>query len=322
MTALYCQKTGLKIANLECISSFGALPYAAAWKESIFYHPCFSLPPVRLLAFARSEQRKLARIEDPDATNLRAAFVAILDQLGSIEFKAPCLPEYEIVQTNLPALFALAYWKFQLESKRFKFPTYRITKETRSLSGIKAYLDLCFEIKHEYETSSRTPAEAMDSFMADNALKKLRSGWVAPITNKELFKWVRAYLPAKYEADAQGWMATLFLGSEKKILLFEKEDIQLLIDIILSECPAGTGMMKAVEERLNLIQKTWADNKEAFSVDFEEMDLEEELIESRSVSAAPASTEEPKEKDFPNKVAYIKARAFWYLNEQKKKAAK
>lgn len=322
MTTLYCQLSGLPLGTLEVRQVAGHKPYMQNWNLLITRHPVFSMSTHRLLAFSRSEWNRLAKASidevasDAENETLRICFLAVLHSLGSIKQDFPSLPPLHVAQSNMKALFSLAYWKFYLESKRFKFPSYRITRENADFAGIKDYFQVCFDIKTAYETETQELEDEEKKIAAAKAVKKLRDSWIAPISNKELWKWVRAHLPAKYEADAQGWMATIFLGNEKKILQFDKEDITLLIDLILSECPMGTGMLRAVELRLQEIQKIWEDNKEAFTIDFDDFDLDTPMQEARAISTAPTSQEAPKEKDFPTKVAFIKANALWYLQQR------
>lgn len=322
---IFCKLTGLQIGSLDLLTEAGKTPYIKAWESTIVEHPIFSLSIPQRLAFARAEWRRLAKASrDGDTTEredtiLRVSFLAVLHALGNIKQDVPALPDLSIVQTHMSQLFALAYWKMYLDSPRFKFPAYRICRANSNIGfqNIGAYLDLCFEVKDDYEECIESAGEELKLQEAEDALAKLRSNWAIPVANKDLWKWVRAYLPAKYEADAQGWMATIFLGKEKAILQFEKSEILLLQDIIVSECPPGTGMMHAVSARLNEIEKIYTDNKEAFTVDFEDFDLDTPMQQARAASSAPLSTEAPKEKDFAKKVDFIRAQALWYLQQRK-----
>ena len=321
---LHCQYSGLYIGKLEMHTVAGHLPYLSHWKEMAARHPVFSLSENKLLAFARGEWNRLAkRAADEQATDqeeaiLRVCFLAVLHTLDSIKQECPSLPPMHIVQNNMSRLFALAYWHHYLDSKRFRFPSYKINKANANdrFEGISDYLDLCFEIKQDYEEGVTELQEQEKAAAADRAMKALRNSWIVPVGNKQLYRWVRAHLPTKYEADAQGWMSTLFMGSERTICDFDKDDIKLLHEIILSECPKGNGIMNAVETRLTAIMNIYTDNKEAFSVDFEDFEDDAPLKALRSVSSAPNSMEAPQQKDFPNKVAFMRANALWYLQQR------
>jgi hypothetical protein len=287
-------------------------------------HPVFSLGPNKLLAFARNEWNRLAKASADEETTdkednmLRVCFLAVLHQLGSVKQEVPALPPLHVVQSNMSRLFALAYWHHYLDSKRFKFPAYKINKinQNAGFDAIKDYIDLCFDIKKDYEQGVDDLVEKEKAVAAEKALKALRDSWVVPVSNKQLWRWVRAHLPAKFDADAQGWMGTIFTGGERAILAFEKDELELMVDIVESECPAGTAIMYAVRARLEAVMQVWTDNKEAFSVDFGAYEDDSPLDAARRMSTAPDSKTAPLLKDYPTKAAWIRANALYYLQQR------
>jgi hypothetical protein len=286
----------------------------------VVLHPVFSMDRNRCLAFARSEWNRLAKqAEDHETTPgedniLRVCFLAVLHSLGSVKQEVPSLPPLHIVQSNMNRLFALAYWHYYLDSQRFKFPQFKINRlnQNDAFENVNDYLDVCFDIKKEYEEGVNDLIEKEKAIAAERALKKLRDSWITPVSNKALWRWIRAHLPSKYEADAQGWMSTIFLGSERTILDFDKDEIELMAEIIISECPQGTAILHAVRTRLDKIMSVYVDNKEAFTVDFEE--YEDASIGAPNSEQVPLVA--PKPADFPTKVAYIKANALYYLQNR------
>ena len=322
---IHCCYSGIYIGKLDYMVVAGHMPYLSHWDNMTALHPIFSFPQAKLLAFARSEWNRLsAAVEDEQATEveetqLRVCFLAVLHSLDSIKQESPSLPAMHIVQSNMSKLFKLAFWYNYLDSKRFRFPSYKINKanQNTAFTNISDYLELCFDIKTEYEEGIDDLVEAEKIAAAERALLALRNSWIVPASNNALWRWISANLPERYESDKQGWMVTIFCGSDSKILSFEKEDIALLEEIIVSEMPIGTPILSAVRARLDYILKTYTDHKEAFTVDFDDFDFDESMAAARSVSIAPASVEAPKVSDFPTKIAYIKANALYYLQQRK-----
>lgn len=319
---LCCKFTGLQIGELSYITVAGHMPYLSHWDNMVCLHPIFSLDRNRLLAFARSEWNRLAKAsEDGETTEaenhlLQVCFLVVLHSLESIHQECPALPPLHIVQNNMPRLFALSYWHYYLNSKRFTFPEFKINKlnATDRFENIHHYLSACFAVKEDYEAGISEVIEAEKVAAADRALKALRNSWIVPVGRKQLWRWVRAHLPERFSADAQGWMSTLFLGNERTILDFDKDEVQLLEEIVLSECPPGTGILKAVRDRIDEIMQVHIDNKEAFTVDFEEYETgpvnTQDLVEQ---SEAEFKRVAPKPEDFATKALYIKANALFYL---------
>lgn len=321
---IHCQYSGVLIGKLDYLVVAGHMPYLSHWDKMTAMHPIFSFPRHKLLGFVRGEWNRLAKASTDGETTavenqlLQIGFLAVLHSLDSIQQQCPSLPPLHVVQSNMSRLFALAFWYHYLESERFKFPRFRIHKanQNTSFENIQDYLDLCFEKKDSYESEVTELQEKEKIDAAERALKALRNSWVTPVGNKALWRWVRAHLPAKYEADAQGWMSTIFMGNERTILDFDKDEIQLMTDIIVSECPPGTGILTAVRARLDKILQIYSDNKEAFDIDFDDYDDDAPLAALRAASAAPESTAPPRASDFATKTEYIRANALYYLQQR------
>ena len=333
--AIHCKLSGLQIGVLEYQVVAGHMPYLSHWDNMTALHPVFSLPRGKLLAFARGEWNRLAKAAADELTTdaennmLRVCFLAVLHSLESIRQDAPSLPSLAIVQSNMQSLFKLAYWHYYLDSKRFSFPEFKINAANKNtkFDNLHHYIDACFAIKDDYDNGVNEAVEKEKIAAADRALRALRNSWITPTSNKELWRWVAAHMPAKYSADVSGWMSTLFLGSDKQVLNYlgddqqGKEEIELLEQMILAECPPGTAILSAVRQRIDYIYKLYTDNKEAFSVDFADYEDSEPLAALRAASKAPESIVAPRPQDFASKVDYIKANAFFYL-QQRAQAAK
>lgn len=323
---LTCKFSGLPIGMLSYQVVAGHMPYLSHWDNMVAMHPVFSMETGRLLAFARGEWNRLAKAAIDNETTtaeesiLQVSFLAVLHSLGSIDQQVPGLPPMNIVQSNMNRLFSLAFWHHRLDSQRFKFPRYKISKinDNNKFTNISDYLDICFDKKVDYEEGVEDLAEQERVISAEKALKALRNSWIVPIGNKALWRWVSANLPEQYEAEKQGWMLTLFTGNERTILDFDKDEIILLEEIVVSECPRGNAIMFAVRERLEKILKIYTDNKEAFTVDFTDYEEDEAELAFKEANGVSTIVEAPKLSDFPNKVAYIKANALWYLQQRAK----
>jgi len=318
---LKCTLTGTPIGSLTLYQVAGVLPYLGLWRDSTAHHPIFAMPTHRLLAFARGEyQRLIKRSKDEEATEveectLRICFVAVLHTFGRVRQDAPAMPPIEVVQQWMPRLFKLAYWKHYLNSARFQFPEWRLNavNANEKMQNVGYYIEACEELRRDYELGKKSLAEEAALRATEEAMKKLRSTWIAPVGKKALWKWCAAHLAdSKYALDAQKWMGDLFLGSSRTILDWEDEKsqtleaIKLLQDYILDACPGGNIIMHAVQERIEEIRKLVLDHVEAFTVDLGEWARPELEV------ADP----EPQLTDFPSKVHWIRAHAQWNLQKR------
>lgn len=321
-TTLRCRLSGLPVGALQVETTAGALPYLAHWDKLVIRHPVFSLSEFKLFEFTKKEWTRLAKqAADEELTHaesniLCVSYLAVLHTFGSIQQDQPCLPPLGVVQSTLNKVLALAYWKYYLESHRFKFPQYRICvgNGNTAFENINDYLDLCFECKDSYETKINEIEEESKARAARAAMEALTREWVSPVSRKVLWAWVRHYLPERYAADKVGWMNTLFLGGGNAIIEFQEEDIQMLEDIIVGECPVGTGVMKAVRDRIKQIWTIWKAHHETFSIDLEDYAVNQGVLVNGVQVAMPDPGPEPTLQSCEgNKTRHIIAVAKWKI---------
>lgn len=317
---IYCRYSGVFIGSLSYETVAGHMPYLSQWKEMQALHPAFSMPVGRLLAYARGEYNRLIKASEDGETTprqdeiLKVCWLAVFHSLGGVRQECAALPSIQVVQATLQRLFALAYWRWKLDSKRFAFPEFKInrTNANQRFENVSHYLDACFDIKKQYEEGIKELDEAEKARAAEAALKALRNSWIVPVSKRALWQWVRAHLPEKYSADAAGWMSTIFLGSDRTVLDFDLDEVEMMEHIIIGECPAGTGVLAAVRERIDAIKKLHVDRREAFSVDLTEFQ------ETQQAEPMP----EPKKQDYPTAAAFVRAKAIWWLAQSESQRAK
>lgn len=323
---IYCRFSGIFIGHLDYEAVAGHMPYLSHWKDMQAMHPAFSMPTGKLLAYARGEYNRLMKLsEDGEATPrqneiLQVCWLAVFHSLGSIRQECVALPSIQIVQATLQKLFALAYWHWKLDSQRFSFPEFKVNKANANhkFDNVTYYLDACFDIKKSYESKIEELEEAEKARTAEAALKALRNSWIVPVSKRALWNWVRAHLSVEHSADAEGWMGTIFLGSDRTVLDFDLDEVELMEQFILWDCPAGTGVLAAVRERIKDIKKVITDRKEAFDVDLTV--FEQQITAVAGTKEAPKP--EPQRKDFPSTGAYLKARATWWLGQTEERKSK
>jgi hypothetical protein len=318
---LRCKYSNLVIGTLEVQTTAGAIPYLSYWNECIQYHSVFSLPPKRLFDFARDEWKRLAtkdiegEISQAESEILCVTYLAMLHTLDCIKQDFPCLPPLAVVQSTISKLLHLAYWKWKLESERFKFPTLHISKynHNSNFENINDYLELCFSIRTEYEKNVREVSERAKLKAIEDAMIALNDTWITPTSKRVLWQWVRTHLPSEYASDAQGWLSTLFLGGSAAIIDFDKEDIDLAEEIITASCPIGTGVMHAVRQRLKSIRGVWEQHHESFSIELDEFAEDRNLYVNGEKVIAPHPGPQPVLSAFKSKAGWIIANAKWEI---------
>lgn len=315
---IICTRTGITVAALSVTKIAGHVPFLSQWQHTQALHPIFSLEQVALLQFARNcwsnfcalsqEEAGNAAVTDKQELLLRVTALAIVHQMSDVDQTIVWLPSLQEVYTNWTSLMQLSYWKNYLESKRFKFPDLRISKNNKGID-LTGYIQDCWAVKKAYETRVRDSIEAEKVRSAEIALKGIRDDVTAktPKSKKLLWRWFLAHIPARYERDTAGWMWELFdAETESEISEFTMADIDLFEEIFLCEVPTGSSISAAFLERLRHKRKILETKFEAF-----------EIMVPDSITAGIAdgsiSTVEPKPGDFDTKVKYMVAMAKWKL---------
>ena len=314
---LTCQYTGINCGLLTLPTTAGYLPLLSQWKQQQVLHPVFSLEPLPLLAFAKNTWIRFCgftaeEAEDTDLTAkqeqmLRITALALLHHLSDIRQDIPWLPEFLEIQNNWQSLIGLSYWKAYLDSKRFRFPALRISKQEPSIN-IQGYLQACWDKKKEYETAVNERADEERAVIAERALLSIRDELAGkrPVSTKLLWRWFLQNLSKKYAPDTEGWMHTLFFSKDILSSGMVMADIDLFEEIFLSECPTGTSVSFAFLEVLRSKRKLLEQHFDAF-----------EIIIPEALQAAADSGEiaadEPKAADFASKGKFMIAHAKWKL---------
>ncbi len=189
-----CARTGVTIATMDLLMQAGKVPYLSNWKDSIAYHPLFSLETAQLLSWTRKNWNALFRETSDRATALQKeqfciAFVAVMHSLGSIKQEVPILPDFDTVNKNMQRLLELAYWFYHLDSKRFRFPTLRINRLNQNfhLHDVGTYFDICDSARQDWETSKDAKEEEAKLEAARKAEKSVRGSHVKAISKKALW---------------------------------------------------------------------------------------------------------------------------------------
>lgn len=314
---LTCQYTGVNCGSLALPTVAGYLPLLGQWKTQQVLHPLFSLDPIPLLQFSKNSWIRFCGFSAKEAADevltakqekiLQIAALAMLHQLTEVRQDIPWLPSFIEVQNNWQSLISLSYWKACLDSRRFKFPTIRISKLENTVN-LHAFLQTCWDAKKSYETVVSERLEAEQVAIAEKALIGIRDELAGkrPLSHKLLWKWFLANLPSRYLPDTEGWMKTLFFAKSVLDTSFTMADLDLFEEIFLSECPTGSSVSYAFLDVLRSKRTVLENHFEAFEI-LVPSDLQKQA-DSGEIAEA-----EPKLQDFERKVHWMIAHAKWKL---------
>lgn len=316
---LVCKYSGLTVGSLTVATVAGYMPMIGHWKDSQILHPIFSLEDHALLKFAKNSWFRFCAFNPEESSDdslttkqetlLRVAALAMLHKLTTFRQDQAWLPSWANVSKNWNSLLALSYWKNYLESERFRFPSLRISKLEPEIN-LTEYLQLCWQVKKDYETKVNERVEQEKIKSAEIALRVLRDDLAgkSPRSTKLLWRWFLANLPQRYAPDTEGWMATIFFSKDSDNLQnkFTMADIDLFEEIFVAECPLGNSLSHAFREILRSKRKILENHYETFEI------LVPQSIQT-AVDSGEISQEEPKLQNYKNKAHWMIAHAKWRL---------
>ena len=315
---IYCTRTGLLVGSLTVVKVAGHIPYLSQWKESQALHPLFSMGETALLNFAKASYSNFceltpAQAADPLITDkqeqlLRISALAMLHQLSTVHQSTVWMPSLAAVYQNWSSLLQLCYWKNYLESKRFKFPELRISKNNNGID-LTGYIQECWRIKKTYEGTIKELVEQEQMDLAEDTMRVLRGDLErkVPKSKKLLWRWFIANMPAKYSKDLAGWMWELFdAETEQELAEYTIADIDLFEETVLCEVPTGSVISSAFLARISAKRLILETKFKAFEI------LVPQMI-TAGVEDGSISMEMPTAASHPNKVQLMIAMAKWKL---------
>ena len=331
---LYCQYTGTPIASIALIHQAGRAPYLKEWQQSIVVHPLFSLSTPAILSWTRKNWNRIFRDASDHASpverlQFQIAFVAVLRTLDSIKQECPVLPSFDTCQRHMQSLLELAYWKFYLDSQRFRFPTLRINKlnANTALDDIGAYFAVCNSVRADWETKRDALAEEAKIETARRVERLVRGSHVKAVSKKALWNWFIASISVKnkkkFELDEwKEWLADsskLWFASDNIRLQFSFDDVQSIEDVFIQECELGTTISHTFQKELNAIRKTISEHLSMWDIDWDETNNGPSRVSADGTVQIPARPPEPGPEphisNYRSRFDYLKALATWKMDK-------
>lgn len=310
-----CARSGLLLGKFFPTSSMsGSTPYVQQWKETVQYHPIFSLSFSALLHRANAcwMLEKAGSRQFP-MLQKQLIFLALLHSSGLIKQDVAGLPSPKIVEVHFSRVLELLGYKNDINSTRLHFPKLHIWKgaskeDHSSLFGnVPVWLDACEACRDDYENVARERQKAAKNKAHELALKSIRRAMYSDISLKRLWNWVEAQVPAtEFELDET--FKQLFFCDENQINVWTEDDIDDLENLILKFCDLGSSVSYEVNKRVKQLREWLHIYNDTF-----------EIIVTNTQFAALAGTPEPKISDFRSKAEWLVASARWKLGNEEKK---
>lgn len=327
---LHCDLSGIYIGHISTINVAGHSPFLGQWKQTQARHPVFSLPVGARLKLARESYLRFCAFSAEEIANeqltsnqeelLRVLALAMLHDLTDVRQDCKWLPSFASVVSNWKSLISLSYWKLYLDSPRFKFPSFRIWRETADGDWC-GYLQACWERKKDYEknvSAAITEEEHRRAVEAERIMLRIRDDVVGkrPMSPKLLWRWFEQNMPSRYKKDISTWMSEIFFASEKSIHDNTIRDVELFAEMAAAELPLGSTISHAFFAVLDSKRELLSNYYQGYAILDDDWDSEDgtnasgaaELLEQQE----PAGPE-PRREDFGSVALFLVAKARWHL---------
>lgn len=299
---LLCGISNIPLATIES-------PFPLAFPQ--FVHPIFTSENLfssckELIRETQSGDRELFR---------RLYFLGTFYHLSKPKLSIAGLPSLELVEEFTPNLVKLADHKLRIP--KLVFPEVHISKE----NNFDQLGDLILTFEDFLNPRLEELKEQEIKFQ--NILLDTRNfvSLGGDIPRAKLWKWIQSLLlSTPYRNDL--WIGQIFLAkSDKELLIWDRDEIQLAIEVISSSLPLGTGLSPQVNKRLDQLSRFLNGYYLPISeLELEEAETKEQLTERKKkredtilLAKLQAPLVEPQQKDFKSLGDFLVAKARFQL---------
>lgn len=306
---LRCERSGLDLGKFFPSSGLAvATPYVAAWKQTAFIHPIFSLSLPALVHRANAcwQLEKTGTRTFP-MVHKQLLFLAMLHATGCIKQEVAALPSPRIVETHFSQVIEMLSWKHETASDRVQFPKLHVWNgadredQHNVFKQIPVWLTFCEIAKEEYENKARERQKAARAKAKEMALKSIRKSMYSDVSLKRLWNWLTSQIP-QIVLENNPDFEMMFFAEENKIHAWTEEDFEALEDNFLKYCELGNSVSHEVSKRITQLKDWLKTYKDTFDI----------VADTKRFAEYQGITK-PEPKDFATRAAYLVAAARWNL---------
>jgi hypothetical protein len=354
--AVKCLLSGLPLGTLELadsrIAGAGKYAYAQTWKQNTCLHPIFSLSIQELLdkqLYIRFYKKQYSEQEKC------LLFLAMANSTGAliVDKDRSGLPSFKVALRWWNPMVDIIKWWYYLDSRLFKFPRVRISKETNWDDAIRNWISACHDARNDWERQA-TKYERKDRANIARKIveKKIKHSHLGVELNfSALFDWATAetalHLLQKktwmkmnnsktrklyptgafmsvvngkntdivyYQTTQEETYRTLFCASDSEVTAYSQEEITDLADFLTGEMELGTSISHEVSKRIKYLKDQL--KKESSVFELLGSPDQVESIERMAQITQDAPIEEPIRGQFKSAIDFHVAHAKWRLSKK------
>lgn len=315
MAKAICAKSGIEFQ----IEHF---PYY--FRKGEFCHPVFLLDTKTLLGMVS----KWAEREFTE-TDTKLYFLSLLNSTELVDWRTYARPDLRICEANMEALVRMVSWIHSIKHPGLSMPKFAVTKDTADLSNFRYWLEAWQNARGEFENGYREYTQQQKIIRREHALEKMiktpgrqpesyashLAEWAALVSNFPTFNTI---VDGKHIRIDEYWKDIIRKCGIPNYQMWKlnKDDLQELLEHLTDNIDHGSiyaaALMKlvrnAIDRHSNFLGLDLTAGQTGFTIISNDASVEQANI-AALIAAAP--TTEPMERDYPSKVAYLRAKLKW-----------
>ena len=298
------------------------------------HHPIFSVPQKKLLSYLGKWSR--GHLTSTDSYLL---FLSLLKSTDLVEFRVPAIRTEttdSIVALNMEQLAKTVSKINSVINPAVAFPRYVISPDTRTLDNIHYWIENWESAYQDFKDGYRSAHESQKLIARESALERLIKNPHRPIStySAQLADWsavagsfpvftLRSPFTGLQVSCSDYWKVLISkCAHEESIFSIRRKDLEELLEHCEEHIPIGSiysnslfkVLRHALERQKNYLGLGDLDiSRSTYEIMTDRSDTEAANI-SAMVQAAPEH--EPKESEYPSKLAFLRAKMRWSLSKK------
>lgn len=328
---IFCQNSGVVLANLEVKIFEGQLSYLEAHSEALYLHPFYRVSTIVLI---KKLEDCLHQFQEQGWTGshaeqlrLRLLTSATMFHLDSVKQDRATLPSFAVAAASSGRLLGIAKWFFYVSSQRLALPLYSISKLNDNLEweNFKHWLDSAYEVRNSWSSKSRVLKRDAEQKAMSESLKEIKSEHYRRIDTRKVWNWIELQLEDHTPAGRIETFKSLFLNGDLEAHEWIMDDVDDIREAVLLYCDKGNEIMFFIQKRLDGIAALVRDFYSGFTLISGKkgstgVDEDQTPQEAMFIGEYDAKAEQllempppPKRESFESTGLFLKAQAQWNI---------
>lgn len=275
-----CYRSGVPLASVTAICTQG-WPLLSSFQAALL-HPIYNMPlsklNIKLYEHIKAGHASEWALEDHELQDMRLCMSAIMYSMHAI-WEAPqdsklhvsSLPSNSVAVGSAARLLALSSWYDEINSSSIAFPLYNIDKcnDNMGWDNFKGWLDVAEDIREDWESGHARRERDEEQRRREAALLTVKAEHIYKrIDFNKVWRWIDIQLAESpdYPEGRRTTLKELFMRGDLSPEDWTTDDVDDLVEAILTCCDCGNEITHFIQTRLNHIRTLIVDFYSSFTL--------------------------------------------------------